>query len=305
MAVGVLFCKIAIDAAYVKKLQQRQAQKQQTAGTDAVQKESRLATEMDTHWLENAERRQELYITSFDGLKLHTYLVARPDAPWVILCHGYTSNGMSMSYQAQRFWDRGFSVPLPDARAHGKSEGKFIGLGWPDRKDVIAWIHLLNQRFDCPPILLYGLSMGAATVMMTAGEALPSNVKAVIEDCGYSSIRDEFDYNLKSIFHLPAPLAAPILHLSSLIAGLWAGYSFVREGSCLKQLKRSRLPVLFIHGGNDTFVPTYMVDKIFAAASGCKEKLVIPGAAHAESVLVDPPLYWKRVEQFCQKHMAQ
>ncbi len=143
--------------------------------------------------------------------------------------------------------------------------------------------------------------MGGATVMMVSGEDLPPNVKAIIEDCGYSSIYDEFSYELKHLFKLPA---FPILYFASLITKIRAGYSLLRDGSCTEQVSKSKTPILFIHGDKDDFVPFYMLDKVYGAANCQKEKLVVEGAGHALSAMTNPKLYWSAIKAFLNNHFS-
>lgn len=149
--------------------------------------------------------------------------------------------------------------------------------------------------------MLYGVSMGAATVMMASGEAdLPVQVRCVIEDCGYTSVWDEFSGQLKELFGLPP---FPVLNAADLVCRIRAGYS-ITEASALRQVERSVTPTLFIHGEEDTFVPFWMLEELYQAASCEKEKLAVPGAAHAESAAVAPELYWPAVDAFLARHMA-
>lgn len=234
---------------------------------------------------------EEITITSFDGLKLKArYFPAdRPDGRIALCVHGYTSTGLNEFAAFSRFYlDQGVSLLLPDDRAHGESEGKVIGFGWRDRLDVKQWCELLAERFgpECR-ILLHGVSMGAATVMMASGEALPPEVKGVVSDCGYTSAWDEFATQMKKMFHLPI---YPILPMASLVCRLRGGYTF-KECSALRQLPKAKVPFLFIHGGDDDFVPTEMVYRVYEACPTDKELLVVKGAAHALSYHTDPAAY--------------
>lgn len=261
----------------------------------------KLPFETDFSWIESSCPKN-VYIKSRDGLKLHAYNVERPETRrWIILCHGYMSCAKAMSCLGEAFYNMGFNVLLPDARGHGESEGKYRGMGWHDRKDVLRWIAYLNKMYHKPPIALYGISMGGATVMMASGEKLPPNVKVIIEDCGYTSIDEEFSFSLKNIFKLPK---FPFLYLASMVTRIRAGYSLLTDGSALKQVAKSVTPTLFIHGGDDHFVPTYMVNKIYDAARCPKEKLVIHGAAHGLSSWVAPDIYSKKVREFVERYMG-
>ena len=157
----------------------------------------------DREWL-NAQPHEDWWLTSGDGLQLHALCVrAGGNAPWAVLCHGYTGQASGMAEYARRFYDAGFSLLLPDARGHGQSEGRYIGMGWPERRDIAAWVQRVTAENGAPDIVLMGVSMGAATVMMTAGEPLPPNVRAIVEDCGYTTAWEEFRYQLKKTYGLP------------------------------------------------------------------------------------------------------
>lgn len=249
-------------------------------------------------WLK--ENAKSVYIQN-KKINLHSYEVnnKKESKTWVIAVHGYTDSGYFMVNAAKKFLDYGYNVLISDLRAHGKSEGKYIGMGWLDKDDIILWIDYLISTYGNIKIILYGISMGAATVMMTSGEKLPSNVRMVIEDCGYTSVWDEFSYELKYLFHMPT---FPALYNANLITKIRAGYS-LRKASCIKQIKKSSIPILFIHGDQDKFVPFYMLDKLYDAANCKKEKLVIKNAGHAEAQAVDPEKYWHTVRKFIKRYI--
>lgn len=268
------------------------------ASSDAVSQDetSGETRAEDLEWLLAESGYKDKYVKSNDGLKLHSYEVknAKKTNNWVIVVHGYTSEGKLMSSFAKPFYDMGYNVLIPDLRGHGKSEGDYIGMGWDDRLDIIKWIgHILEEDKNAN-IVLHGVSMGAATVMMTSGEELPSNVKAIIEDCGYTSIKDEFSYQLKVLFNLPA---FPVINAASAVCKVRAGY-WIGEGSAIKQVAKSKTPMLFIHGDADDFVPYFMLDEVYNAANCKKEKLVIKGARHAKAASTDPELYWDTIKKF-------
>ena len=253
-------------------------------------------------WTERAwfdDNAQTHFITSGDGLQLAGHLVETEGNRYAIVVHGYTGNGRSMSGFGEQFYDRGFSVLMPDCRGHGESEGDYIGMGWPDRLDIIAWIDWIIERNPQAEILLYGISMGGATVMMTSGEDLPPQVKAVIEDCGYTSVWDEFRTQLREQFGLPA---FPVLHIASVTARVRAGY-WLQDADAVKQVAKSTLPMLFIHGEDDTFVPFWMLEPLYEAKPEPKEKLVVPGAVHGASASVAPELYWETIDTFLATYM--
>lgn len=240
---------------------------------------------------------KDVYITSDDGLKLHGYLAEnkKSNGKYAIIFHGYTSEGSHMKRYAKHFYKLGYSVLAPDARAHGTSEGRIRGMGWLERKDAVCWANMLVQKNKDCKIVLFGVSMGGATVMMaSAQETLPKQVFAVVEDCGYTSVWDEFAFRLKSMAGLPP---FPVLSLADLITKWFGGYSF-KEASAVEQVRNSKVPILFIHGEEDSFVPFSMLGELYCAAGCDKRKLVIPGAGHAKSSSTDPDTYWSTVEEF-------
>ena len=233
---------------------------------------------------------------------LHGVQFPREGHRYAILFHGYTGASWQMAPYGKMFYDMGYSVLTPDARAHGKSEGDYIGMGWLERADVLSWINSVTGTDPEAEIVLLGVSMGGATVMMAAGEDLPDNVKCIVEDCGYSSVWDEFRLQLKNVFGLPA---FPLLNAASFVCQIRAGYSF-QEASCVSQLEKATVPMLFIHGDADTFVPFSMLDVVYeACASAEKEKLVVHDEAHGAAADTDPELYWSTVTAFAEKYISK
>ena len=255
----------------------------------------------DISWLLNHSNYTDEYITSSDNLKLHSYQIKNETSSdkWVITVHGYTSEGINMSTYAKHYYDNGYNVLIPDLRGHGLSEGSYIGMGWDDRLDIISWINYILNEEPNAEIILHGVSMGAATVLMTSGEEIPSNVKAIVADCGYTSVWDEFAYQLDDLFSLPE---FPILNVSSIVAKIRAGY-FLGEASSIDQVKKSKTPILYIHGDQDDFVPYYMMEELYNATSSEKEMLTIKGAEHAKASEVDPETYWTSVNNFINKYI--
>lgn len=262
-----------------------------TPGTDVE------AENPEEKWFKDESSREYWDLTSDDGLKLKAiYLPSEEKTDKnVIMAHGYMGNAETMASFAKMYHDWGYNVLIPDARGHGESEGTYIGFGWPERKDYLQWIDkLIDKNGTKAQITLYGISMGGATVMMTSGEQLPKNVKAIVEDCGYSTVNEELSYQLKDMFNLPA---FPLVPVTSLITKIRAGY-FFGEASSIAQLKKNQTPILFIHGDADKFVPFEMLEEVYQATEAPKEKFVVKGAAHAKAYDVDPEAYKEKVESF-------
>ena len=207
-----------------------------------------------------------------------------------------------MAKWAHRYAQLGFTVLLPAQRAHELSEGRYVGMGLLESDDLLGWVSLITAADPDARILLHGNSMGAATVMMAAGDArLPRNVVAAISDCGYSSVVSQFTDNAEAMFRLPHSLAVLLVKVASHVSERKAGYRF-EDASCVKALRHATIPMMFIHGGADTFVnPKYLDINYNACASIDREKLLIPGADHTMSASTDPERYWRRVNSFVKR----
>lgn len=245
----------------------------------------------------------EMNIQSDDGLNIYAYqrIIDENSNKWVLAVHGYGGQAKNMDYVVIPYAENGYNILSVECRASGKSDGKYIGMGWLDRRDVILWIHEILKINPQAEIILYGVSMGGATVMMTAGEEdLPENIKCVVEDCGYTSAYDEFAYQLQQLFGLPT---FPFMQIAQVCGSIRAGYS-IKEASALEQVKKSKIPILFIHGADDTFVPTEMVYALYEAATCEKQLLIIDRAGHAEAYYADTTLYMDTVWPFVNQYIT-
>lgn len=247
------------------------------------------------------DQKQDIWQqTTKDNLLLKArYLPAtKKTAKTVVVVHGYGSASKFMGSYVKMFHEAGYNVLAPDNRSFGLSQGKYAGYGWKDRKDLANWIKMINQKNGArSQIGLFGVSMGAATVMYTLGEK-PKNVKFAIEDCGYSTISGELDYQLKEMFGLPS---FPIVPTASLYADALAGYNFY-QASTRDTLKRSKVPLYVIHGSKDTFVPTENAYKNYDYAKGPKKLWIVKGAGHAQSLSVAGKKYITNTTDFAKEY---
>ena len=250
-------------------------------------------------WTENAPC-ETLYMTSRDGLKLvgHIYPAKKPTHDWLVVVHGFRDTPANILTYALEYIEKGYNIFYMDHRAHGDSEGKYIGMAYPEHYDLLGWLDIICKKDPEASIVLHGHSMGASTIMMASGEPqFPPNVVCAIADCGFSSINDEFTFNLKRMFHLPA---FPFLYAANVISIIETRLNF-NNGDVVSYVRRSHTPTLFIHGDQDIFVPTEMVYKLYNAATCEKQLYVAIGAAHVESCYIDPELYYSKVFDFIDK----
>lgn len=243
-----------------------------------------------------------LHTTSYDGLNLWAASYPQtvlPSNDWLIAVHGYQADHTYVEDLGAIYYEKGYNVLLPDLRGHGNSEGTYIGMGLHDSQDILTWIDVIIQGNPEANIVLHGESMGAATVMITAGqETLPSNVFAVIEDCGYTDgyqmMAEQLDYR----YGLPE---FPLLPVTNFFAEFRTDYD-LKEASPLNYLQSATLPILFIHGDEDTYVLPYMQGVLYDSYQGEKEILVVEGADHVASRNVAPEAYFQTVFSFLEKH---
>ncbi len=265
-------------------------------------KRSRRAKRKDKEHIEdyawwNKCHAEEVSIEN-DGLKLVGHFIDNGSSKVALLVHGYGSYYKEMADYAQYFTRRSFAVLAIECRGHGKSEGDMVGMGWLDRLDIVKWIEFLIGKNRSYRIILFGVSMGASGVCMTLGEKLPGNVQCAIEDCGFDNVYRQFSYVYHKATLLPPKLLMKIFNSFTIRAKNFD----MREGDAIKQLKKSSIPVLFIHGGKDRFVPTEMIFHLAdVVPESRKEVYICQDAEHAKSYKTDPITYERKLDMFISK----
>ncbi|MDO4903013.1 MAG: alpha/beta hydrolase [Limosilactobacillus sp.] len=253
-------------------------------------------------WFHQVEKERWTFTPDDGDGEMSAYFIPAADFnkdKAVVIAHGYKGNGETMSSYAKMYHDMGYNVLLPDDRAHGLSAGRYISFGWLDRLDYQKWLERMIVRLgEQVKILLFGVSMGGATVEMLSGDELPPQVKCIIADCGYSSIKGEMTYLLKNQYHLPE---YPIYPLVSTISRYRLGF-YLGDVSSVEQLAKNKLPIFIIHGANDKFVPSYMAIENYRATNAPKKIWIVDNASHAESFWIDPANYQKRISKFLDKY---
>ena len=255
-------------------------------------------------WIDSLRNRKLLrdtFVTMPSGERHHAILLRNDSAHGrtAVIVHGYKDCSIKFLYLGRMYHrDLGFNILLPDLHGHGLSEGDNIQMGWKDRLDIKRWTEIAAGTFadstHGTSVVVHGVSMGAATTMCLSGEALPDYVRCFVEDCGYTSVWDEFSGQLSEQFGLPE---FPLLYSTSILCRLVNGWSF-GEASPLRQVAKCNRPMLFIHGDADTFVPFSMMQRLYDAKRGEKEMWIAKGTHHAASYLDYPHEYTEKVRDF-------
>ncbi len=255
-------------------------------------------------WIDDARRlaHTDVEVSSFDGLTLRgRYYEQRKGAPIEILFHGYKGTALrDLSGGIYRCLELDHNALVVDHRAAGESEGRVITFGARESRDCRTWIDFVINNIDKDArIIITGVSMGAATVMTAAGEELPRNVVGVLADCGYTSTADVVKKVMRDM-KLPPELLYPFARLGAILFG---GFDPDKK-SPIKSMKKCRLPVIFIHGDADDYVPCYMSEQNYeACASEHKRLVVISGAGHGICFPVDQEKYLSELRDFFEPHL--
>ena len=240
---------------------------------------------------------ESITIQSHDGLKLHgRYYHLRDGAPIEIICHGYRSHpyrdcsgGHSLSRKLS------YNALVIDQRAHGESEGKVISFGVKEREDCLRWANYVDERFPNTPIILSGLSMGAATVLMVSELDLPKSVCAIIADSPYSAPGAILE-KVCHTRHYPMMLCRPMLYFA---ARFWGKFN-LKACTAKDAVRHSKVPVLLIHGEDDRLVPWTMSQEISVACASPVTVEIFPDAGHGLCYVNDPRKYEQAVVSFLQ-----
>lgn len=254
--------------------------------------------EQMTAWAQEVRKMpcEECTATSFDGLTLRgKYYEYAPGAPIELMFHGYRGNSeRDLPGGVQRCFSLGRSTLLVDQRCCGRSEGHTITFGINEYKDCLTWLDFMEKRFGSQQkIILTGISMGASTVMLAAGQKLPDNVVGILADCGYSSAKEIIKIVIRQM-KLPPALAYPFVKLGARLFG----HFDLEETSPIEALQTCTKPIVFFHGEDDDFVPCYMSRECFDACNAKKKLVTVPGAGHGLSYPVAPEMYLSSLREF-------
>lgn len=246
-------------------------------------------------WLKD-HKASDIWLDSSDGLKLHgLWIPAKNSRGTVLFAHGYRSTYLvDFSLAMDYYHNMGMNLLIPDQRAHGKSEGKIITFGVKESDDMLRWANYHNESFGNHPLILSGLSMGASTMMYLADQNLPKNVRGIIADCGFTSPKEIISTVFRNVTHL-APWFS--LWATDLFARLFGGFALDEKDS-RRSLKNSKVPVILFHGTADDFVPCEMSKQAYAVCKEPKRMMLVDGADHGVSFVVDNAGYVKAIQEF-------
>lgn len=254
-----------------------------------------LSNDAQIQWL--LSKSNDKYTENEEGSKLHAVELKNYSTShsYIIMCHPFTAGVKDMAAHAYHFYDLGFNVWLPDAGGCGESEEKTVNMGWLDRHNILLWINEIIKEDKEAKIFLFGLGMGGTTVLMASSLELPENVRAIISDSAYSDVHELFKANIKELYNVPS---FPVVNIASLYVNITQGWSF-KEASALEQVKNAKVPVLFIHGGDDNVVPVSQSNDLYeACAARGSDHLLISGASHCKARETNEEKYWMNVDSF-------
>ena len=233
-------------------------------------------------------------VTADDEIRLFGRLYKEENAKTTVIClpSYMTSAVKSFADIVPYYKERGYNVLLVTNRGHAESGGKHITFGKKESTDLLKWIDKVNELYPDGDIIIHGIELGANAAMLVSGE-LPHNVKGIIADSGYSKPWDIFVYQIKQIYHL-SPF--PILHISEYFSKRFAKVSY--QDSAVKAVAESSVPILFIHGSRDMFVPAYMCHACYDSCTAPKAMLIVEGAGHTQAMFKDKELYLDSLNSF-------
>ncbi len=245
---------------------------------------------------------ERLYIKSFDGIKLAgSYYNNQNSDTTILLFHGYRSDGrFDFACVVKYYMELGLNVLVVDQRANGESGGRLITFGIKERHDVASWIEYINKKYAPKNIFLSGVSMGATTVMMAANLEMPDNVRGIIADCGFTAAPDIIKKVAMQAFNINATPILPSLNCMCKFFGKFDLY----ETTTVKSLAESDIPIFFIHGKCDGFVPCEMTEISYKAAKGEKYICLVDNADHGISFLVDTNNIQNQISKFVIDHSS-
>lgn len=242
---------------------------------------------------------RKMCCVSDDGIFLSGYVKVNSEKyPWLIFVHGYSGNVSNMIPYIEHYVEKDYNILAIELRGHGQSGGKYYGLSYLDSMDINSWVRTLRNKGFMSEIVLFGISIGGASSLRAASNNC-QEISAVISDSAPSNIKTIFS---RLVLHKFGILGNVLIIITDFWLKILAGYSF-NDTNVINEIKKLKVPTLLIHGIDDGFVPSSMMDDIYDSIEGRKDKLLIAGADHTKAVYIEPDLYWNKVDEFLCKYL--
>lgn len=252
-------------------------------------------------WLKSVKREKLTMKADDDYVMVARQIVINPDEDrWVVILHGYNGSMEDVYDIAMHYSSQGYNVLLPDMRANGESEGSFIGMGWLDRIDLINWIDVILEANPSAKIAVHGIDIGGEAAIMMTGEALKSSVKVVVAEGTFTSAEDVMKQEYEKRY--PDKPVFPFFYMMNPVSKVWGGYS-LKEADAVSQVSKAQIPILLIHGAQDTYATKEMTDKLNAAIASQHDVVEITSGMHDDNRYVDMENYYSKSIDFVNSYM--
>lgn len=263
------------------------------SGAMLVNKDNELKKAKD--WINQVHPEKLTMMADDDYILVARKIIVKPDNDkWAVILHGYNGKAEDIYDIAKHYADEDFNILMPDLRANGESEGSFMGMGWTDRLDVINWIDVILEENPSAQIVIHGVDVGADTALMLAGEPVKSSIKAIVAEGAYTSAWDVVKKEYAARYQWPA---FPIVNMMNPVTKIWGGYS-LKEADAVKQVKNTQIPILLIHGGQDTYATDDMTKELDEAISSAHEVLEIAAGVHEYCRYTETDTYYNGTFRF-------
>lgn len=254
-----------------------------------------FSTTENKKWL--TSEAEDIFIEKSDGHKLHALRVNNRNVShsYILIYHPVSVTSADMADYAYHFYNIGFNVILPDLRGCGQSDYSEITFGATEGEDILLWIDRIISEDKDASVILFGVGAGGSAVLSVCDRELPENVKGIIEDSGYDSLKDAFKNNIEKYYNKKS---FPALLIADKYAESKYGFSF-SDVSMRDKVHNSTLPILFIHGGDDSIVPVSHSNDMYEVCPAVgTDHLLISGATHCRAMQTNTEKYWRIVDEF-------
>lgn len=251
-------------------------------------------------WFDSAEKTLLREETENAGeTAAYELLQKEPTNKWAVLVHGYANIPAGISHIAKKYYEQGYNLIMPNLHGQGDDKHKYVSMGYYDKFVVSHWCRYIAEKDPKAQIALHGVSMGGATVLLSLGESLPSNVRVCVSDCAYATSKGVFDAFMRPFAFF---MTNPVLSAVNLISKLRKNFD-MEECRPVEAVKRTSIPTLFIHGKEDNFVPFENMQTLYNACSSEKDMLPIEGSPHSICSIIGGEAYWNKVWEFEEKYI--